>query len=856
MDSNIDAATTFPTESLLATGLDTSTEPSDHHHQEPSNPPPETTANSVEKRKRDDEEGEVDKSSAQHPFYKTSLCAFYRRQQKGECSHGETCRFAHSESELRPKPDGSWDPTSERGKKKMKLEREEKEAAEEEDELREADNAFMMPEALGEKDPKLSRCLIHLPRNWISDRLKEFLTEQSVVFQSATKRKGMSVGFLSFATEEQVESATEVLHGKLLNNRNLKVANTRWKKDHTKPSAAESVLGDGGDPSTSLIDGENGETIDETRLRAKSVRDVVTPLAYMPYPEQLEQKKNALMQTLKKLTRNVRKSCPNGVPLPEWILKSREIGALPCRLEGIVESPIINGYRNKCEFTPGYSADGKITVGFLLGNFKEGVTTVQEPIDCPNISEIACKYASIFQEFLQGSTLPVWNRFGNKGFWRQLTVREGRNPEKTNVSEVLLMVQVCSSDVDSAVVDDELKKMTLALSTGAASNSPPLPLTFLVVQDHTGISNVAHADAPLRQLSLSAENSDSAEGLANINALNESRIHDYISDLKFSISPTAFFQVNTMAAEKLYSLAGDWAGLGPDTLLFDICCGTGTIGLTLAHRVGLVVGIEMNSSAVSDAQRNAEINGIKNCRFVCSKAENVIDSLLKEYLKVTKEHDMTSYSPKVENKENIEENGKDTAADKETAQCDDDENPESETHKSDAAELVEKDLQNQHEKISTENGIQEKKQFSNVVVIVDPPRMGLHPVVTKTLRSHPSLCRLVYISCNPDTLVANAIELCTPSSENGDKKGHGNLGWRKMSNAGLARYRAKSMPNSEPFKPVKAMAVDMFPHTPHCELVMLLERCLSIYPGTDYPTGNNSVIVCTCAMNVGILSFY
>jgi tRNA (uracil-5-)-methyltransferase len=48
-------------------------------------------------------------------------------------------------------------------------------------------------------------------------------------------------------------------------------------------------------------------------------------------------------------------------------------------------------------------------------------------------------------------------------------------------------------------------------------------------------------------------------------------------------------QVNTLAAEKLYSLAGDWAGLGPDSLLFDICCGTGTIGLTLADRVGMVI---------------------------------------------------------------------------------------------------------------------------------------------------------------------------------------------------------------------------------------------------------------------------
>ncbi len=54
------------------------------------------------------------------------------------------------------------------------------------------------------------------------------------------------------------------------------------------------------------------------------------------------------------------------------------------------------------------------------------------------------------------------------------------------------------------------------------------------------------------------------------------------------ISPTVL-QVNTLAAEKLYSLAGDWAALGPDTLLFDVCCGTGTIGLTLAHRVGMVI---------------------------------------------------------------------------------------------------------------------------------------------------------------------------------------------------------------------------------------------------------------------------
>ena len=134
------------------------------------------------------------------------------------------------------------------------------------------------------------------------------------------------------------------------------------------------------------------------------------------------------------------------------------------------------------------------------------------------------------------------------------------------------------------------------------------------LQDHQGISNVAPADAPLRSLTVPKVTCSTDSGADNI---AEASIHDYISNLKFRISPTAFFQVrisggcfscsaeinfllvnpqvhlllqvNSLAAEKLYSLAGDWAGLGPDTLLFDVCCGTGTIGLTLAHRVGMVI---------------------------------------------------------------------------------------------------------------------------------------------------------------------------------------------------------------------------------------------------------------------------
>lgn len=45
-------------------------------------------------------------------------------------------------------------------------------------------------------------------------------------------------------------------------------------------------------------------------------------------------------------------------------------GGLSCELQGILESPLVNGYRNKCEFSVGYSLQGKATVGFMLGNFR------------------------------------------------------------------------------------------------------------------------------------------------------------------------------------------------------------------------------------------------------------------------------------------------------------------------------------------------------------------------------------------------------------------------------------------------------------------------------------------------------
>jgi len=88
-------------------------------------------------------------------------------------------------------------------------------------------------------------------------------------------------------------------------------------------------------------------------------------------------------------------------------------------------------------------------------------------------------------------------------------------------------------------------------------------------------------------------------------------------------------------------------------------------------------------------------------------------------------------------------------------------------------------------------------ELDSLVAIVDPPRAGLHPDVVKALRRCAPLRRLLFVACHAPAFVTNAVSFCRPTSP---------------SFAGV------------PFELVQAWPIDLFPHTPHCELVTLLER--------------------------------
>ena len=104
-------------------------------------------------------------------------------------------------------------------------------------------------------------------------------------------------------------------------------------------------------------------------------------------------------------------------------------------------------------------------------------------------------------------------------------------------------------------------------------------------------------------------------------------IRDKIHELEFEISPLSFFQNNPSQTDVLYSKALEYCELTGSETVFDIYCGIGTISLFLAGKAAKVVGIESVESAISDARRNAALNGIEQTEFHVGKAEQPMPAL-------------------------------------------------------------------------------------------------------------------------------------------------------------------------------------------------------------------------------------
>ena len=102
-------------------------------------------------------------------------------------------------------------------------------------------------------------------------------------------------------------------------------------------------------------------------------------------------------------------------------------------------------------------------------------------------------------------------------------------------------------------------------------------------------------------------------------------VTEKLDDFEFIISPKSFFQTNTKQAEKLYSVARDFAGLSGTETVYDLYCGTGSIGIFVSKYAKKIIGVEVIEDAIEDAKKNAALNNINHAHFFAGDVIKICD---------------------------------------------------------------------------------------------------------------------------------------------------------------------------------------------------------------------------------------
>jgi 23S rRNA (uracil1939-C5)-methyltransferase len=252
------------------------------------------------------------------------------------------------------------------------------------------------------------------------------------------------------------------------------------------------------------------------------------------------------------------------------------------RFEDVPAEPIIEAveqwrYRNKLEYSFGATAAGD--PGPALGFHARGRwDLVIDVDDCRLASEANNAARNDVRDWARANGLSVHDVDAGTGALRNRIVREGRHTGQIQTRLVTAPAEIPRPPVDLHTVIE---------GAAGATNGP------------TGVLGAEH-------------------------------LHERLGELDLRVSPTAFVQTNTETAERLYAAARELAGLGSGERLFDLYCGIGTIGLSMAADAGEVWGIESIAEAVADAEANAELNGIGNARFRVADARLGIRPLVEE----------------------------------------------------------------------------------------------------------------------------------------------------------------------------------------------------------------------------------
>ena len=244
-------------------------------------------------------------------------------------------------------------------------------------------------------------------------------------------------------------------------------------------------------------------------------------------------------------------------------------------LEEIVPAVEQWRYRNKLEYSFGADDEGEPTLGFHARGRWDLIVDVE---DCHLASEAGNEARNAVREWARAESIPAYDARERRGVLRNLAVREGRRTGQIQ---------------------------TRLVTTKARFPRPPVDLHTIVEGD--------------------AGNTEGPTGV-----LDEERLREKLCGLRLEMSHGAFFQTNTEMAERLYAVATEFAGLTGSERVFDLFCGIGTIGLTMAAQAGEVWGLEIVPEAITDAERNARRNKIENAHFMAANARTGVRPLVEK----------------------------------------------------------------------------------------------------------------------------------------------------------------------------------------------------------------------------------
>lgn len=258
-------------------------------------------------------------------------------------------------------------------------------------------------------------------------------------------------------------------------------------------------------------------------------------------------------------------------------------------------------YRNKMEFSFGErwltreelsareGAGGVERDRFALGlHIPLRFDRVLDLHECHLQSETSQKIVNTVRSFCLDRTLPAYSTVSHTGFLRNLVIREGRRTGER-------MVNLVTNDERPALME-ELRDALLR-----------------EVPDLTSFCN-----------NITQRKSLVAVGDTETVYHGPPFITERLGGKQFRVSANSFFQTNTEQAERLYETVRRAAHLQAGDVVFDLYSGTGSIALFIADDVAEVLGIESVESAVRDAERNAALNGVRNCKFLLGDLKDML----------------------------------------------------------------------------------------------------------------------------------------------------------------------------------------------------------------------------------------